>query len=243
MSIAEKLQTIAENEQKVYEAGETKGNVQVLEGTITEINTDTLTQIADNRLSNSAITYINAPNLTTMGQNACRESPNLTHINAPLLESIGQYAFYGCDKLTTVNVPLASTISNYAFRDCSGLTSVSFPMLSSLGTGCFYNDTKLEFADVGKISSIQSNTFYSNYRLTTLIIRTEALCSMANTNAFNYCYHILGKTHSTLNPTGAKDGYIYVPKALVDTYKTATNWVTYADQIRAIEDYPEITGG
>jgi hypothetical protein len=38
-------------------------------------------------------------------------------------------------------------------------------------------------------------------------------------------------------------GYIYVPATLVDTYKAGTNWSTHADQIRAIEDYPEITGG
>ena len=38
-------------------------------------------------------------------------------------------------------------------------------------------------------------------------------------------------------------GYIYVPAALVDSYKAAANWQNYADQIRAIEDYPEITGG
>ena len=36
-------------------------------------------------------------------------------------------------------------------------------------------------------------------------------------------------------------GYIYVPAELVETYKTTSNWETYADQIRAIEDYPEIT--
>lgn len=44
-------------------------------------------------------------------------------------------------------------------------------------------------------------------------------------------------------------GYIYVPRALLsDTdatkdYRRATNWSEYASQIRAIEDYPEITGG
>ena len=38
-------------------------------------------------------------------------------------------------------------------------------------------------------------------------------------------------------------GYVYVPAALVDSYKAAANWQNYADQIRAIEDYPEITGG
>jgi hypothetical protein len=38
-------------------------------------------------------------------------------------------------------------------------------------------------------------------------------------------------------------GYIYVPAALIEDYKAATNWSLYADQFRAIEDYPEITGG
>lgn len=37
-------------------------------------------------------------------------------------------------------------------------------------------------------------------------------------------------------------GYIYVPAALIDEYKTATNWATFADQFRAIEDYPDICG-
>jgi len=35
----------------------------------------------------------------------------------------------------------------------------------------------------------------------------------------------------------------YVPASLVEAYKSATNWSTYAERILAIEDYPEITGG
>ena len=40
-----------------------------------------------------------------------------------------------------------------------------------------------------------------------------------------------------------QDSGIYVPRALVNEYKNATNWTVYADYIRAIEDYPDITGG
>ena len=43
-------------------------------------------------------------------------------------------------------------------------------------------------------------------------------------------------------PIESGTGYVYVPSALVDSYKSATNWSTYADQIRAIENYPDITG-
>ena len=31
--------------------------------------------------------------------------------------------------------------------------------------------------------------------------------------------------------------YIYVPSALIEEYKVATNWTVYADQFRALEDY------
>ena len=36
---------------------------------------------------------------------------------------------------------------------------------------------------------------------------------------------------------------IYVPAALLDSYKAATNWSAIADNIYAIEDYPDICGG
>lgn len=38
-------------------------------------------------------------------------------------------------------------------------------------------------------------------------------------------------------------GYIYVPSALLDGFKQATNWSVFSSQFRAIEDYPDITGG
>ena len=52
------------------------------------------------------------------------------------------------------------------------------------------------------------------------------------------------KNISAFNSTPIKSGtgYIYVPMSLVDTYKSATNWSTFANQFRAIEDYPDICG-
>ena len=37
--------------------------------------------------------------------------------------------------------------------------------------------------------------------------------------------------------------YAYVPASMLETYKAYTNWSSYPERIRAIEDYPEITGG
>ena len=38
-------------------------------------------------------------------------------------------------------------------------------------------------------------------------------------------------------PIASGTGYIYVPAALVDSYKAATNWSNFAAQFRALEDY------
>jgi hypothetical protein len=75
------------------------------------------------------------------------------------------------------------------------------------------------------------------------------MCTLANTSAFSNCNHFHGTVNSQYNPDGLKDGYIYVPKALLSDedetmdYRRATNWSTFASQFRAIEDYPEICGG
>jgi hypothetical protein len=57
------------------------------------------------------------------------------------------------------------------------------------------------------------------------------------TGMFNTCYHILGTTTATYNPSGSKDGYIYVPSSLVDSYTANSKWSTYATQFRALESY------
>ena len=40
-------------------------------------------------------------------------------------------------------------------------------------------------------------------------------------------------------PIGKGAGHVYVPDELVDAYKTATNWVAFADQIKPISELEE----
>ena len=98
-------------------------------------------------------------------------------------------------------------------------------------SGSFYNCTKLEKIDFDVLGEMKDADFYRCSALTAVIIRSPAVCAMSDSNAFK----------ST--PIKSGTGYIYVPAALVDSYKAATNWSVYADQIRAIEDYPDICGG
>lgn len=104
-------------------------------------------------------------------------------------------------------------------------------MLTSLGTPGFRACTKLKLVDLPKLVSIATYCFYDCSVLKTLILRSNTMCTLATKEALSN------------TPIKSGTGYIYVPRAMVDSYKSATNWSTYAAQIRAIEDYPEITGG
>ena len=145
-------------------------------------------------------------------------------------EAIGDYVFYGCTKLTNITLPLASSIGTEAFYNCVKLESVEVPNVTSIGGSAFRLCTVLPSIDLPLTTSIGSNTFRNCGNLQSLILRSETVCTLG-TNVF------------TSTPIASGTGYIYVPSALVDSYKSETNWSTYAAQIRAIEDYPEITGG
>jgi hypothetical protein len=94
--------------------------------------------------------------------------------------------------------------------------------------------------DLSQVTNIVSSAFQYNYNLRAVIIRQETqVCTLSSTNVFNYCYHILGTTSSPTNPDGLKDGYIYVPDSLLDQYKQATNWSTYADAIKPLSELPQ----
>lgn len=79
-----------------------------------------------------------------------------------------------------------------------------------------------------KVTTFQSYAFYNCTKLAAVIIGTNSVPTLKNVNVFT----------NTLIASGT--GYIYVPANLVDSYKTASNWSSYAAQIRAIEDYPDI---
>lgn len=131
----------------------------------------------------------------------------------------------------------AETVRGYAFYACTQLKTAIFRSASTLGWYGLYQCLEAVTVDFLVLTKIESNAFLNCRSLTALLIRNESMCTLGNSNAFNSCCHILGTVDSTYNPDGLKDGYIYVPAALVDTYKTATNWSTYADQFRALEDY------
>lgn len=181
--------------------------------------------------------FSGSPNLISIGNYAFYGCTSLTSIDLPEgVTSISVHAFSGCTSMTSITISDGVTsIGDYAFYYCNSLTSITIPEgVTSIDVSVFRNCTSLTSIDLPEsVTSIGVSAFYGCSKLTALILRNEeTVCTLSSTSAF---------TGTPIGPGSA--GYIYVPAALVGSYKAGTNWATYANQIRAIEDYPEITGG
>jgi hypothetical protein len=122
-------------------------------------------------------------------------------------------------------------MGNYAFYNCYVLSDIDFSELTTIGNYSLSGCKELVKADFPKVTKIGTYAFNKCTAMTALILRSPTVATLGNTAALD------------VTPIKSGTGYIYVPSALVDSYKAASNWSTYAAQIRAIEGYPDITGG
>lgn len=196
-----------------------------------EYENDRVTSIGDYAFYEcDNLTSVKFQNVSAIGNSAFYKSDTLSSAKFPNAVTIASAAFRECKQLIDIDLPAVTTISMNGLRDCRSLTSVKFPSLQSAESYILHSCNKLEKVDFGVITSLGGNVFTSCAVLETVIIRSQSVPSLNGNLGSN-------------NPLDDGTGYIYVPRALVDSYKAATNWSTYADQIRAIEDYPEICGG
>lgn len=193
--------------------------------------------------TSNALTSIDCPEATTIGEYAFYSCTNLSEINFPKVVQIKPSAFYQC-KITTANFPLLTVAGSNAFHQCNSLRSACFQSLINMASTYFLRDcSSLLIADFPKLTNITANAFNGCRSLEALILRSETMVALANTNAFTNCYRILGTSNAGYNPGGGINGFIYVPYALIEEYSNDANWATFAANFRAIEDFPEICGG
>lgn len=155
------------------------------------------------------------------------------------ISKIGRYAFCGCKSLTTVDVPNVTHVGQGAFQYTSSLKKLNFPEAVELGDYLFKGAPgvlkELVCPNVAKFG-VQSIA-HSGVEKLDIHVRT-AFANNALTGALKELI-LRGSTVSSLDngsPTSNIE-YVYVPKALVEDYKVATNWSTLAYKFRALEDY------
>lgn len=206
----------------------------LIERTITEISDDNVESVGDYGLYNyDSLLSVDLPNVTSFGNYALFDCDNLVALNAPKLETMGNDALRWCEKLTSVYFPVLKAIPQYGLYYCTKLKSAYLPSVESIGLSACYVCVEIRRFEFQSVKSIGTSAFFDCRRLTTLIIGT-ANCVLENINAFSQT-PIAGYT----NFTNGEKGYIYVPDDAVDWYKTATNWSTYASQIKGISELPE----
>jgi len=101
------------------------------------------------------------------------------------------------------------------FKGCSAL---SLFVTSNAGTS-------------STVSVFNSTTFRSCYNLLSIYLLNSYVMKLGATNAFNST-PISNYTTST----GGVNGSIYVPESLYSTYRTATNWTTFAARFVSLTD-------
>lgn len=142
------------------------------------------------------------------------------------LTSIGENAFYGCTSLEFTRLPESLTTIEDAAFDNSNISITHLPFnIRSISSSCFRNTPLTELTVNGAITYIYSLAFMNCSNLTKIVLpNITGVPRLMNKNAFSN------------TPIESGTGYIYVPDNLVDRFKTASNWSTYADQIKPISE-------
>ena len=216
--------SLRENTVKLEEILETVNNLPTAGG---EADNTVIDALIERTLSGA---YSN-DRVTTIGNYAFYKT-NITSLDCPNVTSMKEGACSYCENLETINFPKLKNMGVTAFLKCTNLRNAVFPELEGNVIGAFGFGGELVSADLSKASGLYNLAFRDCPKLVTVILRkVDGICTLDSTNIFKN------------TPIESGTGYVYVPAALVDSYKAATNWTVYADQIRAIEDYPDICGG
>ena len=195
------------------------GDTAVTDGlimrTITELVDEHITSIADYAFYGcAALETVICTNVTSIRSDSFTGCTSLETISLPEVRYLDG-TFRNCTALKNVDLPsLRDLRKQYAFEKCTSLGKIDLPMCTHIGVGTSY----------------ACCAFRACSSLSVAILRSTTMCELDDTSVFSD------------TPISKGTGYIYVPKALIESYQAHEKWSTYASQFRAIEDYPEICG-
>ena len=192
-----------------------------------------------------SLTSITIPNSTTsVGNVAFNSCYSLTSITIPNgVTSIGNSAFDSCYSLTSITIPNGVTrIGSTMCANCTTLGSITIPgSVTNIGQSTFSNNYALASITIAEgVQSLAMGMFGSCYSVASIVF-PSSVASIGG-SAFTNCYGVLlydftavasvpALSTSSVFRNISADCQIRVPASLVDTWKAATNWSTYASHI------------
>ena len=206
---------------------------------------DSVTSIGRNAFNDcSRLTSVTIPDsVTTIGGYAFRGCSSLTSVTiGDSVTTIGSSAFGDCISLTSVTIPdSVTTIGGYAFRGCSSLTSVTIgDSVTTIGSSAFGDCISLTSVTIpDSVTTIEECAFSGcSYNLQTITIGKNV--TTIGPLAFDDCRALTNvyckattppAGSSQIFPSNVSDRKIYVPMESVEAYKSASNWIRYANEI------------
>lgn len=192
---------------------------------LTEVDVPAATKLWDAAFQYcTSLKTINAPLCTELGAQAFQYS-GIESVSFPFVTLFGSSVFSQCKSLKSANFPAAPDVASNLFNNCSALVTVDFPIATIIRSNAFERCSSLTKLDFPLVSRINSGAFAYCTALKSLVLRNETVCTLDAVAILSTC------------PIADGTGYIYVPSALIESYKAAANWSTYANQFRNLEEW------
>lgn len=157
----------------------------------------------------------------------------------PNIGELPRAVFAYCNSLAAAYTYNVKKLVRSCFQDCSSLTTLNTDNLEEIGDVSFYNCTDLTELNLPKIETIGNNVFYNTSSLAKVTIGPN--CRSIDTSGL-HCgstvdkctFYFEGTTPPTIQSKTFdvdKLNKIVVPKGCGNSYKTATNWSSFASYI------------
>lgn len=174
-----------------------------------------------NAIIQKTVTNLVNDSIQDIGPYAFCICPVLSYVNCRACTFIGSWAFFKCSTLTTANFSACTSMDIAAFEGCSVLSNISFPRCKTIGQCAFQACVSLTTVRFPECTTIRRQAFDSCTNLKSIYLGASTVCSLENTDAFEYRS---GNANYTL-----KKLRIYVPSSLYDDYLVANNWSDYSN--------------
>ena len=193
---------------------------QLVERTLAEYIDDNIDRIGEYAFSYCGnLTKVECNNLSELASSALSYCGGLQYAIFPNVTTIGEYAFIDGYSLLEADYPLITEIKTFCFYNCPSLLRVNTPLVTKIGGNALQNCSRLTSLSFPKVREIGINAFAGDDNLKEIHIGTnvtDSVCILEDINAI---------------PDAVES--IYVHADLVENYKTATNWINFADKIKA----------
>lgn len=176
-------------------------------------------------MNNSDVVAINLPNCTKLGESTIREMDALASVNLPKVNEAFNHNFRGCPLLQELYLPsLDNVTGTYCINTCALLSKIVVPKLKEVNDNSFQSLNSLVNLSLPSATKIK-NGLKSCSSLTNLFLPGDNFVTKSSSDAL------------MSTPIYGGNGTIWVNDGLVNTYKSATNWIVLASYIRPISEY------